>query len=91
MQPAVEPPIGDFLRVAKVSQMTGLSERTVRQMLADGRLPAIRPTGVRIVCVPASAVRALMGLRERLGRRGAENDGGGAGSQHKLTSLERER
>lgn len=54
-------PIGRFLTVADVVHLTGLSERTVRAMVSDGRLPAIRPLGVRVVRVPEGAVRALMG------------------------------
>lgn len=50
----------EVLRVPQIARRTGLTERTIRQMIADGRLPAIRPAGVRIVVVPASAVRELM-------------------------------
>ncbi len=48
------------LRVRDVVARTSLSERTIRQMLADGRLPAIRPRGLRIVRIPESAVEKLM-------------------------------
>jgi excisionase family DNA binding protein len=56
--PVIEPE--HVLRVPEITRMTGITERTIRQMIADGRLPAIRPAGVRIVVVPASAVRELM-------------------------------
>jgi len=57
---AATQPAEDVLRVPEIVRRTGLTERTVRAMIADGRLPAIRPAGVRIVVVPASAVRELM-------------------------------
>lgn len=53
-----------FLTVADVVHLTGFSERTVRAMVSDGRLPAIRPMGVRAVRVPEGAVRALLRPRQ---------------------------
>jgi excisionase family DNA binding protein len=52
-----------FLSVAEVVRLTGLSERTVRMMISDGRLPVIRPDGLRVVRVPESAVEKLMQAR----------------------------
>jgi excisionase family DNA binding protein len=49
-----------LMTVAEVMDQLGLAERTVRQMVADGRLPAIRLDGVRAIRVPEPAVRALM-------------------------------
>jgi excisionase family DNA binding protein len=47
--------------VREVEALTGLRERTVRAMIADGRLRAIRLANVRAVRVPVEAVRALLG------------------------------
>ena len=38
-----------LLRVADAVDCTGLSERQLRRLIACGRLPAIRPTGIRVV------------------------------------------
>jgi excisionase family DNA binding protein len=48
-----------LLRVRDVVLLTGLSERTVRAMLADGRLTAVRPAGLRVVWIPESEVERL--------------------------------
>jgi len=45
--------------VQEITVLSKLSERCVRKMIADGRLPVIRLMGVRAVRVPADAVRAL--------------------------------
>jgi excisionase family DNA binding protein len=52
-----------LLRVRDVVQLTGLSERTVRAMLADGRLIAVRPPGLRVVWIPESEVERLAQAR----------------------------
>jgi excisionase family DNA binding protein len=54
---------GRFITVSEVVERTGLAERTVRAMVADGRLPAIRPQGLRIVRIPERAVEKLMQAR----------------------------
>lgn len=53
-----------YLTVGQVVSQTGLAERTVRAMLASGRLPAVRPAGLRVVRVPEYAVLELMRARE---------------------------
>ena len=53
-----------LLTVAEVVEQLGLGERTVRQMLADGRLPVVRLDGVRAIRVPEPAVRALWRPRQ---------------------------
>lgn len=50
-----------LMTVAEVVAQLGLGERTVRQMLADGRLAGVRLEGLRAIRVPEGAVRALMG------------------------------
>jgi excisionase family DNA binding protein len=45
--------------VAEVVRITGLSERTIRAMLSDGRLEAVRLVGLRAVRIPE---RALLNL-----------------------------
>lgn len=50
--------------VAEVTARTGLSERTIRAMIADGRLPVIRLVGLRAVRVPEAAVFRLMQGRD---------------------------
>jgi excisionase family DNA binding protein len=55
-----------LLRVAEVVRRTGLGERTVRRLVANHRLPSIRPPGVRVVLIPEDALGHL--LRRRRGR-----------------------
>jgi predicted DNA-binding transcriptional regulator AlpA len=51
-----------YLRVRDVVAKTGFAERTVRQLIASGRLTTVRPAGFkRVVRVPESAIVALMG------------------------------
>jgi excisionase family DNA binding protein len=52
-----------LLTVYDFAARARLSERTVRAMIADGRLPSVRPFGLRIVRVPESALLSLMGPR----------------------------
>jgi excisionase family DNA binding protein len=52
------------LTVREVVSVTGLSERTIRGMIAKGSLPAIRPRGVRAVRITEGAVRQLIGNNE---------------------------
>jgi excisionase family DNA binding protein len=49
-----------WLSVADVVERIGLSERTIRALIARGTLPARRLQGIRAVRVPASAVAALL-------------------------------
>ena len=46
--------------VREVEMLSGLRERMVRQMIADGRLAAIRLANVRAIRVPPDALRALL-------------------------------
>ena len=55
----------ELLTVRQVIDRTKLSERTIRALIADGRLPVVRPDGVRVVRVPGRAVDALMEPRGR--------------------------
>jgi len=55
----------DLLRVSEVCTRLGLGERHVRQMIADGRLAAVRLKGLRAVRVPASALKELIEDRGR--------------------------
>jgi excisionase family DNA binding protein len=49
-----------LLRVSEVCTQLGLGERHVRQLIADGRLAAVRLRGLRAVRVPASALEQLI-------------------------------
>lgn len=49
-----------LLRVEEVSARTGLAQRTIRQLIAEGRLPVVRPFGLRAVRIPESALASLM-------------------------------
>lgn len=49
---------GGALTVAEAARRAGVSERTIRRAVADGRLPAVRLPGVRSVRVPAAEVEA---------------------------------
>ncbi len=59
-----------FLKVSEVGALTGLSERTIRAMLADGRLRAVRPAGLRVVRVSEAEIKRLMRPTQRPGRTG---------------------
>jgi len=50
-----------LFRVAEVVKLTGLSERSIRLMLKDGRLRGVRPANVRAVFIPKSEVDRLVG------------------------------
>ena len=49
-----------FLSVAEITAKWGVSERSVRALIASGRLPVVRPAGLRLVRVPQSAVERVM-------------------------------
>jgi len=49
-----------WLSVAEVVARTGLAERTVRKLIAGGRLPVHRPRGLRVVRIPERALEALI-------------------------------
>jgi len=49
-----------LLKISDVSDMLGLSAYTVRQMIREGRLRVVRPTGRRVVRVREDDVAALM-------------------------------
>jgi excisionase family DNA binding protein len=49
-----------LLTVAAVVEALDVSERTVRDWIARGKLPAFRIAGSRIVRVPAAAVERLL-------------------------------
>jgi excisionase family DNA binding protein len=49
-----------YLTVAEFASRTRLSERTVRHLIASGRLPVARPSGVRAIRIPDSAVARFM-------------------------------
>jgi excisionase family DNA binding protein len=51
---------GELLTVSEAATALRLGERTVRAMLADGRLPRVRLIGVRAVRIPAAAVKAMI-------------------------------
>jgi len=53
-------PVEQTFTVRQVADLAVLSERTVRAMISDGRLPVVRLVGVRAVRIPADAVRALL-------------------------------
>jgi excisionase family DNA binding protein len=54
--------IAELLTVSETAAALRLGERTVRGMIADGRLPVVRPAGLRVVRVPSAAVRRLLDL-----------------------------
>ena len=58
-----------WLSVNEVVRQTGLSERTIRGLIAAGRLPIVRLHGVRAIRVPAGAVVALIGGPDAAGER----------------------
>jgi excisionase family DNA binding protein len=49
-----------LLRVSEVCSRLGLVERHVRQMIADGRLRAVRLRGLRAIRIPVSALDQLI-------------------------------
>jgi len=50
-----------LLSVSDVVGLTGLSERSIRGLVASGRLRAVRPAGLRVVRIPERAVLELLG------------------------------
>jgi excisionase family DNA binding protein len=54
---------GELLTVSETAAALRLGERTIRQMLADGRLPKVRLFGVRAVRIPTGAVKAMIQRR----------------------------
>ena len=42
-----------FLRARQVAELLGVSERTVRRLIADGTLPSVRIGGARLVAEAA--------------------------------------
>jgi excisionase family DNA binding protein len=58
-------PAERLLRVSEVCTRLGLGERHVRQLIADGRLAAVRLKGLRAVRVPAFALEELIEDRGR--------------------------
>jgi excisionase family DNA binding protein len=51
-----------LLTVVEVVRQIGLSERTVRGLIATGRLRAVRPFGLRAVRVPESALEEIRSI-----------------------------
>ena len=49
--PASFPDARRFIRAGAVASILGLSERTVRRLIADGSLPSIRVRGARLIAV----------------------------------------
>ncbi len=56
-----------LMKVPEVADILGLQPVTIRRMIHDGRLPAVRPTGGRAVRVRAEDVELLV----RFGMSGA--------------------
>lgn len=50
-----------WLRVSEFCTRMALGERYVRQMIADGRLQAVRLKGLRAIRIPASEIARLAG------------------------------
>lgn len=63
----------ELLRVAEVAKITGLAERTIRRLIAQNRLRAVRPEGLRVVLIPRNELASLW---ERM----QEKDAGGSTS-----------
>ena len=49
-----------LLRVSDAADQYGLGERQLRQMIADGRLRAVRLKGLRAIRIPTSAMEQLV-------------------------------
>ena len=55
-----------WVSVREAVARTGLSERTLRQFIADGRLAVVRPSGMRVVRIPEAELDKLMhGVADR--------------------------
>lgn len=50
----------EFYTVSEVAQLIRMTPHGVRKLLADGRLAAVRPGGVRRVLIPRGAVQVLL-------------------------------
>ncbi len=53
-----------LLSVAEFVDRSGLAERTVRQLISDGRLRVVRPFNLRRVFIPESVLRDLVRATE---------------------------
>ncbi len=66
----------ELISLAEAAQRLGLGQRTVRRLVREGRLHAVRPAGLRVVRVRAEDVDALASERSEAERGGACGEGG---------------
>ena len=62
-----------LLRVTEAASRIGLSERTVRRLIAEHRLSVVRPAGLRAVLIPEESLRMFVGLSEEAEARSPES------------------
>jgi excisionase family DNA binding protein len=55
------PPIQVLYSVGEIARILRVNPRTVRAMIADGRLRVIRPRGLDVVRIPRRALVAVLG------------------------------
>ena len=44
-----QPPPGEWITVPEAARRLGVTEKTMRRLIASGEVPALRPTGARVV------------------------------------------
>lgn len=52
-----------LLRISEAVRRTGLSERTLRRLIAGYRLRVVRPEGLRVVLIPEDELGVLIAGR----------------------------
>ena len=60
----------NYLRVHEAVDEFNLTEPLVRKLIADGRLPSIRPAGARVVLIAREDLERVMQEGKRGGARG---------------------
>jgi excisionase family DNA binding protein len=58
-------PIEQLFTVTDVAERLRISERSVWQLIARGRLTTVRPAGLRVVRIPERSLAALMSKGSR--------------------------
>lgn len=49
-----------FLRIREAADRLGVVERTLRRLIAEGKIPVVRPQGLRLVRISEAALDDFM-------------------------------
>ncbi len=50
----------EYLSVTQTARLLNTSDRAIWRLVSDGRLPHIRPPGLRVVRIPRAAIAAWL-------------------------------